>query len=312
MSMIKLRIRPFSIIVFFLMMLGKQAISCDVCGCSASGLSGGMFPQIQSNMLGWRFTPAKFTHPATLDNMNGASLVKEDRYTDQELFFRWYAHKRLQLWITAPYRIHERIETLRTTTIQGIGDMQASALYTIVNTNQDTIHRNWKHIWLAGAGVSLPTGKYRQRDETLTTLPNGFQLGTGAYSAVLNSVYLIRYKRLGVQVQGDYRTWTANESQFKKGDQYSVQSQVFYRFPVKSLVLLPQAGMRYEHLAQDIEFDAPRVQSGSTSSWASAGLDIYAKHWMLGCSVQSPVQQTLTSAQPSSGVRFSVMAGIVW
>jgi hypothetical protein len=190
--------------------------------------------------------------------------------------------------------------------------MQASALYTIVNTNQDTIHRNWKHIWLAGAGVSLPTGKYRQRDETLTTLPNGFQLGTGAYSAVLNSVYLIRYKRLGVQVQGDYRTWTANESQFKKGDQYSVQSQVFYRFPVKSLVLLPQAGMRYEHLAQDIEFDAPRVQSGSTSSWASAGLDIYAKHWMLGCSVQSPVQQTLTSAQPSSGVRFSVMAGIVW
>lgn len=302
---------PSFFLLLFIMVAGNS-FACDVCGCSASGLSGGMFPQIQNNMFGWRYTPARFTHPATADNFNGASLVKEDRYTDQELFFRWYAHKRLQLWFSAPYRIHERIETLRHTTIQGIGDVQASALYTIVNTNQDTIHRNWKHIWLAGAGFSLPTGKYRQRDETLTTLPNGFQLGTGAYSAVLNSVYLIRYKRVGVQVQGDYRTWTSNESQFQKGDQYSIQSQAFYRLPIKSGVLLPQAGMRYEHLAKDIEFGAPRVQSGSTSTWATAGVDIYAKHWMLGCAVQSPIQQTLTSAQPSSGVRFSLMAGYVW
>jgi hypothetical protein len=244
--------------------------------------------------------------------MNGLSLVKEDRYTDQELFFRWYAHKRLQLWFSAPYRIHERIETLRQTKIHGLGDFQASALFTIVNTNLDTIQKNWKHIWLAGAGISMPTGKYRQRDETLSTLPNGFQLGTGAYSAVFNTVYLIRYKQFGIQFQGDYRTWTTNESQFQKGNQYSFQSQLFNRLQLKSLVLLPQAGLRYEKLDQDIEFGVPRVQSGSTSSWATAGVDVYAKHWMLGCSVQSPFQQTLTSAQPSSSLRFNVIAGFIW
>ena len=310
--MIYNRIRLQGIFLVNLILFAQTALCCDACGCSASGLSGGLFPQIQSNMLGCRYSSSHFTHPSTIDNMNGLSLVKEDRYTDQELFFRWYAHKRLQLWFTAPYRIHERIETLRQTTIQGLGDFQASALYTIVNTNLDTIQKNWKHIWLAGAGFSMPTGKYRQRDETLTTLPNGFQLGTGAYSAVFNTVYLIRYKQLGIQIQGDYRTWTTNESQFQKGNQFSFQSQLFYRLPLKSLVLLPQAGLRFEKLEQDIEFGAPRVQSGSTSSWATVGVDVYAKHWMLGCSVQSPFQQTLTSAQPSSSLRFNVMAGFIW
>ena len=285
--------------------------ACDVCGCSASGLSGGMFPQIQNNLLGLRFTPQQFLHPATAANMNGLSLVKEDRYYDQELFFRWYAHKRLQLWFSAPYRIHERIETLRTTRIQGLGDVQASALYTIIN-NQDSVNSSWKHFWVAGGGFSLPTGKYRLRDETLTTLPAGFQLGTGAFSAVLNSVYLIRKNRIGMQLQVDYRVWSMNESQFKKGDQYSGQTQLFYRIPLKHGMLLPQAGMRYEHLRQDEEFGVLRVQSGSTATWATAGMDVYARHWMLGAAVQLPAQQTVTSAQPTAGVRFNVMAGFIW
>ena len=91
-----------------------------------------------------------------------------------------------------------------------------------------------------------------------------------------------------------------------------MQSQLFYRIPIKGFVLLPQAGLRYEKLEQDIEFGLPRVQSGSTSSWATAGVDVYAKHLMLGCSVQSPFQQTLASAQPSSSLRFNVIAGFIW
>ncbi len=294
------------------LLLQHNVRACDVCGCSASGLSGGMFPQIQNNLFGIRYTPQHFMHPATIDNMNGLSLVKEDRYYDQELFFRWYAHKRLQLWFNVPFRFHERIETLRTTQIKGLGDVSVSALYTVINTNQDSIQRNWKHFWVAGAGFSLPTGKYRQRDETLSTLPAGFQLGTGSYSTVFNTVYLIRRKQVGMQFQADYRMYSLNESQFKKGDQYSFQSQLFYRIPIKHSMLLPQAGIRYEHLNQDFEFNALRPQSGSTSTWTTVGLDYYAKHYMLGCSVQTPIQQTLTSAQPTPGMRLNFMFGFIW
>jgi replicative DNA helicase len=50
--------------------------------------------------------------------------VLKDHIYETDLFLRWFPRKRLQVWINAPFRVVNRIETERITSLTGIGDIQ--------------------------------------------------------------------------------------------------------------------------------------------------------------------------------------------
>jgi hypothetical protein len=295
--------------VLIILLIQHSAYGCDVCGCSSFGMSGTLFPQIQNNLLGIRYMPVTQTHPNSFNGIN--NKVYRDIYHDAELFFRWKPAKRLQIWFNVPVGIHMREETVRTTQIKGIGDIQANAMYSIIQTS-DSSHAKFRHLLMAGGGFGMPTGKYQQRDETLTTLPVNFQMGSGAWSVRTSALYLIRHNRFGGQAQADFQTFSTNESDFKKGNQISGMAQVFYRFPLKNGLILPQIGLRQEKLFEDNEFGKRKLDSGGSNTWSAFNLDYYANGWMLGLTVQLPVQIRLNGNQAVSGPRFGLTLGLIW
>jgi hypothetical protein len=298
------------IIAILLIISSVQNLSaCDICGCSTGSMSGGLFPQVQNNMLGFRYQPSRFNHPTYPPNMNGLSQVKTDFYHDSEVFMRWFPKKWMQLWVTVPYRIHVREESLRTTTIQGIGDIQANAIFTLLRRDSSTL----RHLILAGGGVGLPTGKYMQRDATLSTLPVGFQVGTGSWSGSTSALYMIRYKKYGYLIQGDLRTYSENENLFKKGNVSVLQTGFFRQFPIgQKAQLFANIGYRMEYLEKDTEFGNRKIDSGSNSNWATTSLDLFTNKFSCSLQYNMPVSSVYNGNQPIQTNRFAVSLSYMW
>lgn len=291
------------------MLWAGNTTACDICGCSGGLSAGGLFPQVQNNLLGLRNSWQQFDHPR--GNFNGTSEVLKDHIYETDLFLRWFPRKRLQVWVNTPFRVVNRIETERITSLTGIGDIQARAFYTVIQP--DSNYHKFRHFLLAGGGVSLPTGTYRQRDENLALLPLGLQIGSGAWSLMGNAVYLVQTHRVGLQIQGDYRMNFENEDTFKKGNNLGAQTGIFLRSKLfRNVLFLPQLSYRAEKSMSDMEFGLVRPVSGIETQSLQLSAECFGKGWMASVLVRKPFWQNSPSEIPVSGMMFQVTAGITW
>jgi hypothetical protein len=276
-----------------------------------TGNYNGIYPQFNNNVVGFRYGYSKFTHPYTDENYNGSSRVMNDTYQTMEMWARFYPSPRVQILAFVPYKIHERTETERTTTIQGIGDMTAMANFTVINTG-DSTNVKLKQTWLLGGGITLPTGKYQQRDENGTFLPAQLQIGAGAYAFRAMTNYTMRYEALGLNANIEYITRTENERSYQFGDSYSFAISAFYWFKMGNTSVLPNLGVGYENYAPDYENDVEKESTGGTLNTLSAGVDVNFNRFFFRIFMQSPFNQDLPPAQPASGNRYSGSIGFVF
>lgn len=298
-------------LIFFAGLFSGQIKSCDICGCSSGSMSGGLFPQIQNNMGGLRYSHLVYKHPTINPNLNGNSVVIQDTYKDAEAFFRWFPSKRLQLWINVPFSSHVRQESIRTTNLTGIGDIKVSAYYTVLR--KDSSINKFRHLLLAGGGFSLPTGKYQQRDENLTIMPVGFQIGTGSWSGNVRFMYMLRFKKFGIISQAGYRVYSENERQFKKGSIADAHLNAFRSIKIGNKVnLFLHAGCKLEQLQQDTEYLIRKTDSGSLSGWINFSADIVSRHFLFNLSSDLPAYQDFKGNQPLPSARNSVSIAYIW
>lgn len=299
-------------ILFFLITLAGSipaAHACDICGCAARNAIMGVFPQFHSNMIGIRGQYRSSIHPRTALNQNGESQVYEDRFYTQELWLRYYPGKRWQFFGFIPYHLNQRIESIRTTTIHGIGDVYGSMNYTLWNTGEQ-VDKRWKNTWIAGLGLRLPTGKYQQRDETKLMLPVGLQAGTGAYSFLFQTNYTTRLDKVGLNANVQYWMNTKNELDLKPGNQFTSALSAFYWYQRGSLVLLPYTGATVEIQEQDVEFEQLKAHTGGEAIQGSLGIDLYYKRMLFQALYQSPLWYNKSVSQPREGYRLSVGAAL--
>ena len=285
--------------------LVPKATACDACGCSMSGNYSGIYPQFHKNIIGFAYRYQAFRHPSTELNLNGSSVVKRDRFHSYELTGRFFLSPRVQLLAAVPYAVHTREESERTTQISGVGDMAFTTNLTIVNTG-DSLGRRFRHTLLGGVGLSLPTGKYQQRDETRTMLPAQFQIGTGAYRFSLRGNYTVRYQGAGINAEASYTFNGKNERAYAFGNQYGGAANAFYWFKASGVSILPSVGFAYEFYQRDAAFDAPKLQTGGSLQLLNAGVDVYLNNYYVQLFVQEPLRQQLPDAQPSSRGRLRV------
>lgn len=301
------------IVTLLLLLASFGAMACDICGCGAGTNYLGVLPQYSRNLAGIRFQYSNFAHPNTNFNTNDLdSRVLEDRFYKTDFWMRYYPTERLQLFAYVPYAVHQRIETERTTTIEGLGDINLNLNYTLVDYG-DSISSDWKNLLLAGGGVTLPTGKYQQRDDTRLMLPAAFQIGTGALNYSLNIIHSLRYRTWGLNTNLRYTFRGENELSYNYGDVFNGAVNLFYWGETKRFAYLPTVGVSIDHLEQDYQYEVLKPYTGGTLVNLNAGVDFYVNRFLINTFVQVPLSQDIPSEQPSgkmsAGVGFSMFFG---
>lgn len=284
-------------------------MACDMCACGAGSNYSGIIPNFSKNLIGIRYQHQSSDYISNTVNFNGSSAVEADIYQRADLYFRYYASKRIQLLAFVPYQIHQRIESLRSTTITGVGDINALVYYTFYNTG-DSLGKTHKHTWYAGGGVKLPTGLYQQRDETKAMLPSLFQIGTGAYAFSIQNIYTYRYKNVGINTNLQYRYNLKNELGFKLGNQIIANANVFYLKKFTSFSLLPSIGFLFDSIEENENFDLKNPTTGGYANIVSIGLDTYYKRFVFQVMAFGIANQNLSVAMPQN--RWKLTFGIAY
>lgn len=309
-----------------LITISNSLLSCDICGCGAGGSFMGIIPQFGKTQLGFRSNFRTFQHPNTLLNLNGNSRVLRDENFQTDLSLRLFKKERIQYFFQVPLKVNTRYETMRTTTLRGVGDIQVGATYTLIQ-QQDSMSVKFKNLLAIGGGFSLPTGKYMQRDETKVIMPALFQLGSGAFQYYANLYYSVRYKRWGATLNGQYNYAEQNEMKYQFGERYQTAVSLFYKKdfkwkrrskdsdPVfventKTISILPSLGWSMEHSAQDREYELIKPYTGGTQYLLQGAIDIYFKKIAINLFLQQSYFNDIPTVQPENKMRLG--GGITW
>lgn len=285
--------------------ISYNTIACDACACGAGSSFLGILPNSNKNLVGIKFQNQNFNFLPSVVNLNGQSEILSDHYYRTDFWFRYHYNSRLQFIGNLPYQIHQREESLRTTTIKGIGDFSALALYNLYNTG-DSINYTIKQTWRIGAGIAVPTGKYQQRDETLAMLPILFQIGKGAYSYALQNIYTIKLNNWGINTDYKYTWNSGNEINQKLGNQFIGVQQLFYAYKTPNYSIVPAIGYLYDFREQNIDNRIADIYTGGNTHVFLAGLDFYYSKWMLQALIYKPLQVNLAEAMPQNNLAFSI------
>jgi hypothetical protein len=287
-----------------------NSFACDVCGGGGSGNFQGVVPLFGQNQFAFRMNYfAAIHHDMTYSSPLPSSNILEDHFFQQELSYRKFTSKKMIYSFSVPLGINTRIETARTTQIKGVGDIQLGASRILVNTSDSSFHAV-KHILTAGFGLSLPTGKYMQRDETLLRLPANFQLGKGAYAYSFNLYYVLRRKNIGLAFNAQERLYSENELRYQFGNASTLSAVGFYRWNLENngTTILPQCGIACEHQVQDFSYGIAEFSTGGTQTWGNLAIDIYRGRWAYGINLQRKISSSLPAGMAESNVRFGLQA----
>jgi len=279
--------------ITLLLFLQQINFACDACGCSLGGNYYGILPQFGKNFVGLRWSQAKFY--AYMDHQSEYLEPEHsnDTYNKLEVWGRFYVNKKLQVFAFIPYSFNHMDGTHQTIHSNGLSDITLSVNYLVVNTGEEW-SKKIKHTWSIGTGIKIPTGKYTLEDKGKLVNSN-FQLGTGSTDFLFSSIYTVRYQKLGSNIETGYKLNTANKNDYKFGNQFYAAYQFFYWQRVKSVVLLPNAGLFFEQAQRHKEENTFKTNTGGYALLATAGLEIYIGNFTIGANYKHPLVQHFNS-----------------
>ncbi len=278
-----------------------DAHACNTCGCGVANYHYGILPQFRKNFIGIRYRYRSYT--SQLDDSHLASYSYET-FQNTELWARFYPLKRLQTFVFVPYNFNEREEGEKTSYLNGIGDIVVSANYNLINT-YDSVSSDWKQNLLVGGGVKLPTGQFRKIEDGLTVNQN-FQLGTGSVDVLLNLIYTLRYKNIGLNTEFTYNINTTNRDDYRFGNTLLPGLTAFFIPNTGAITVMPNAGVSFETFKDNRQYGQPFPDTGGWAMLYNAGIESYYKNFAVGVSYSHPGKQELFSGKVDSSDRVSL------
>jgi hypothetical protein len=286
------------LLLISMLSLSKNTHACDVCGCSLGGSYYGILPQFNKNFVGIRWSQAKFYAHMNHDSEYLGEEYSNDTYNKVELWGRFYINKRIQLFAFVPYSFNNMDGTEQKVKTNGLSDITVVANYLVLNTGEDST-RTFKHTWMAGGGIKLPTGSDDLEDQGNLVNPN-FQLGTGSTDFIISTVYTVRYKKVGLNTETGYKINTRNSNDYLFGNQFHASSQFFYWQNIKGFSLLPNAGVYYESAQKHKSGNVIQPNTGGSALLLTTGLETYIKRFTIGANYKYPLSQNYNSDEISS------------
>lgn len=285
--------------------------ACDICGCGISGSNiNGIIPQFNKNVLGIRTLHNSFVHPNTPENYNGTNRVIKDQYISNDLWFRYYPNKRIQMMFVVPFKYISREQSNKTLNINGVGDANVLVNYSILKP-RDSSEQNF--MWWVGAGLKLPTGKYQQRDAEKTMYPIGLQTGNGAYSLSFNNQMTYKKNKIIINSVSQIIKNGKNELDYQIGNLISTQLQVMYKIRTGcNSYLVPNLGTEWVNISQDKSYGQINHHSGSNTLSVQLGIDYFIQSFFITAYIKQPKSLNTYSSQPIQQLNGGINFGYVF
>ncbi len=291
--------RQIFLALVFVCLLPAALWSCDACGCSAAGNGIGLLSDTRSNLVGVRWQRIGFQG----GHYDHGGALTQDLVQRVELWGRYFISPNLQINASIPYVFNERSgEETIPFTIDGLGDVQLSVVYTLLN--RSPLGTEWGHRVELGAGVKLPTGDYNPIQDD--RLPDNMNLGTASLDWFFNATYILSQTRFGWSNNVSYRLNTENKYNYRFGNQFIVQSYAYYRLKSKQWQLVPYAGAYTELISQDELRGSSAHGTGGEGLFATVGIDIYFDQLNLSANGQIPVLQHYSDGEVEANSRFNI------
>jgi len=277
-------------------LMSFHAYSCDVCGCGVGNYYFGIMPQYHKNFLGLRYRYRTFTSHVGESQYSQSLYGNEETFQSTEIWARFYPLPKIQVLAFIPMNFNKQYEngTGVTHNLQGLGDASLFVNYNLINNTSDT-NSIVKHNLLSGGGIKLPTGKYKFDESDKQNVNNAnFQLGSGSVDFMLNLVYTIRYKKVGLSTDITYKINTVNKNNYQFGNRVSGGVNLFFLQKIGEITIMPTAGIFLEKAFYDYKRNVTVYQTGGTATLGSAGVETYFKNFAIGFNFQKPISQNLS------------------
>jgi hypothetical protein len=288
--------RKIALTIFMITLFISPAKSCEICGCGVGNHYIGLLPQFSHQFMGARYRFSSF-HTTI---KNSPDQFSNDFYQTIELWGGWNIGKHLQVLAFLPYNIVYQRSDEGITHHNGMGDASVLVNYKLLskiaaNTTQQ--------LWIGG-GIKLPTGRFSidQTNPDLAAIANS-QVGSGSTDFLLSANYNLKRAQWGISSNASYKINTPNKDEYKFGNVLSANSFFFYSLPVRNTVLLPNAGLLYEHAAaSDLQKEKIAFTGGNLFT-AAAGAELSFSKINVGINIQAPLAQDFAEGQTKTKLK---------
>lgn len=288
--------------------LGIQlAHACEFCGCGVGNFYLGILPQFQKNFVGVRYQVQDFNSHVGLH----PSLATTEHFQSTELWTRFYITPKLQVISLIAYHFNEQTTTTGKVYLDGLGDIPILANYNIINTTNQPLRDVNHNLWLGG-GIKLPTGKYQFQDSPDQVANPNFQLGTGSVDFMINTIYTVRYKKIGLNSDITYKINSDNQQRYHFGNKLSGTASFVFVQQVKKVGLMPYVGTYYENSGVNVSDGITISDTGGSALFAAGGLEMYWSRYSMGFNYRNPVSQNLANGRINAHDRAMIHVTVLF
>ncbi len=280
------------LLVVAFMASALSAAACDVCGCSLTPMSVGLFPFQQRSYVGMSWFHHRYESHVDPER---PELLARERFHSLEWRGRWTIAPRIQLVAQLPvsflWREHEGV----TEQHAGLSDISVLGRVRILPW-RDSSRLGWQHQWWIGAGLKAPTGNHRLTDPQEVVNPN-FQLGSGSWDGLLTSSYTVSNHQWGFSADLLFRYNTTNADDFRFGHRLNATARAFAMLDLGAGKVLPSAGWYVEWAGKDTDRGFLLTESGGQAHFAELGLQWVQGRTSLGAFFHQPLATDWAAGQ---------------
>ena len=176
----------------------------------------------------------------------------------------------------------------------GFGDLTVIANYQLL---QGTKHQIW-----SGAGVKLPTGKFKPEDGHELVPAANMEPGSGSTDFLLTATDMIQFGKWAVYSNANYAI-NREAKDFRFGNRLNASVLFARTIEGKKTVVVPNAGFYYENLASNKQSSRKIESTGGQALSGSGGIDIRFGKINVGMNVQLPLAQNFSDRQTEAKTR---------
>ncbi|MBK8873064.1 MAG: hypothetical protein IPN13_03740 [Bacteroidetes bacterium] len=299
----------YKLIGFLFFITFSSAHACDFCNCYL-----GLNPGYNKNTVGLRYSyrtaeidiqspnlrTTHLDHGTTSVSYSG--MLKE-WFQTTELYARVYPIPQLQLVATMPYSFNILEYNQETISEKAFDDLSVLAFYQVANTIPDD-SLTVRHRLFAGAGIKVPTGKYKGDEVAAFPMSDHLFSGTGSYDFLLAVSYIGKYNRLGWNADASIKINGKNSEDYRYGNTLNINPGVFYEVDFGNIKLFPHSGVVFEGGKKDELNGISQYGTGGYSMFGAFGIDAYYGAFSVSTDCRMPFYHNLSENTPEDGVSY--------